>query len=668
VNAQEADNQTSSSQRVVGIGIDFGTSKSAVAIARSLCGKEVEILKVRKKEETSNQGAVDADLMFFPSLVQLEMRDKQRLLFTLQEQIGPPRPPEGDSNAFVTMNFKLRIGEDWQDKEGLALERVLSGFMAPQPRPEELAGCVMYRLRAAIKHGCDNDVAAHGCVLSIPSGWKYKQRRATVYAARMAGFQDIELIEEPVASLIGLYERLLEGLYLVIDYGAGTCDVALIEKGQDDRYFVIDSGSDNKLGGGNIDRELLEWAISGSPYKLDHERSTMLGGELEPDDSFKYYDALWHIEKWKVENNELFLRGKKKSTGLFIRGLQDLQTSISKEDFEKKVKDSVDKRLEKLLRSVLNNHKGRLLEVRRIVLTGGSSRIIGFKDMVVDHFAKVSGMGRESVEVLVLEAKDPQWTVVRGAALASYGLATRKPIFAIPLRNNVELEIRDKAGKELRLLSGYQEIRRHSTPEAKKLPCQGKVVVQAQDDTPYIHINVYKGTKKRKRPPVDRLTIAPIRGHSKVPASTWMQLEYQVRMDETVQIQSCLFEPELHFEIEHEAFHHTDKDGNDTNQLIQSREKYSLYVDSIKHGCQKPKTDYCFKVRRFISQVNWGKRLANCFIAFIAVLVLLRSLWFALIIAVVLAAVFPENVDLLELVLKITNVVRDTFGSGEGDQ
>lgn len=70
-------------------------------------------------------------------------------------------------------------------------------------------------------------------VISVPAKFSGAQRKATIDAAQLAGFTEVNLISEPVAAAIHYTNKNLDGetngKLLVFDFGGGTLDVSIIE-------------------------------------------------------------------------------------------------------------------------------------------------------------------------------------------------------------------------------------------------------------------------------------------------------------------------------------------------------------------------------------------------------------------------------------------------------
>src|SRR5689334_2294664 len=99
-------------------------------------------------------------------------------------------------------------------------------------------------------------------VISTPALFELPQNHATTRAGRLAGLEEVVLIQEPIASAIAAgWHAEQQGTWLVFDLGGGTLDVSLLET-KDGRLRVVDHSGDNFLGGKDIDRALCDWALA----------------------------------------------------------------------------------------------------------------------------------------------------------------------------------------------------------------------------------------------------------------------------------------------------------------------------------------------------------------------------------------------------------------------
>jgi molecular chaperone DnaK len=151
-----------------------------------------------------------------------------------------------ESNAFI--EFKRTMGSD-KSYSSSNLEKDLTS--------EELSAEVLKTLKSFVK-----DENVNSIVITVPAAFKNNQKEATREAAKLAGFDHIELLQEPVAASMayGLDSDKKDGFWLVFDFGGGTFDAALL-KVEEGIMKVIDTEGDNYLGGKNLDFAIVDEII-----------------------------------------------------------------------------------------------------------------------------------------------------------------------------------------------------------------------------------------------------------------------------------------------------------------------------------------------------------------------------------------------------------------------
>ncbi len=123
--------------------------------------------------------------------------------------------------------------------------------------PEELSAEILKKLKSFVQ-----DENINSIVITVPAKFLNPQNEATMQAAKLAGFNHIELLQEPVAAATayGLGSKSKDGFWLVFDFGGGTFDVALI-KAEEGILVVKDTDGDNRLGGKNLDEAIVDQII-----------------------------------------------------------------------------------------------------------------------------------------------------------------------------------------------------------------------------------------------------------------------------------------------------------------------------------------------------------------------------------------------------------------------
>jgi len=150
---------------------------------------------------------------------------------------------DSDSNAFI--EFKRTMGSD---------KSYSSSNLGKNSTSEELSAEVLKTLKSFVK-----DENVNSIVITVPAAFKNNQKEATREAAKLAGFNHIELLQEPVAASMayGLNSDKKDGFWLVFDFGGGTFDAALL-KVEEGIMKVIDTEGDNYLGGKNLDFAIVD--------------------------------------------------------------------------------------------------------------------------------------------------------------------------------------------------------------------------------------------------------------------------------------------------------------------------------------------------------------------------------------------------------------------------
>jgi molecular chaperone DnaK len=94
-------------------------------------------------------------------------------------------------------------------------------------------------------------------VVTVPSAFRDRAREETIIGMLQAGFTEVRLIEEPVATAIAYLHRANLRYAAVYDFGGGTFDFAVMDCSSFP-FRVLGHGGDPYLGGDDIDLALAE--------------------------------------------------------------------------------------------------------------------------------------------------------------------------------------------------------------------------------------------------------------------------------------------------------------------------------------------------------------------------------------------------------------------------
>jgi len=296
-----------------------------------------------------------------------------------------------ESNAFI--EFKRTMGTD---------KKYPSSNLEKDLTSEELSAEVLKTLKSFVK-----DENVNSIVITVPAAFKNNQKEATREAAKLAGFNHIELLQEPVAASMayGLDSNKKDGFWLVFDFGGGTFDAALL-KVEEGIMKVIDTEGDNYLGGKNLDFAIVDEII------LPYIQENFVIDSILADDTKK--QILRNAMKFYAEETKIKLSFNDTHNILSdlgdIPGEDDegeefeLDITVTQNDIAKAVSPVFQKAIDVSL-SLLerNNLKGSSLD--SLILVGGPTFSPVLRKMLEEQICKPD------------TSADPMTVVSKGAAL-----------------------------------------------------------------------------------------------------------------------------------------------------------------------------------------------------------------------------------------------------------
>lgn len=298
---------------------------------------------------------------------------------------------KGASNAYV--EFKRTMGTD---------TLYHSSFMERAYSSEELSAEVLKTLKSFVT---DENVSS--VVITVPAKFTVGQKTATMEAAKLAGFNKCELLQEPIAAAMayGLTSDTKDGIWMVFDFGGGTFDAALL-KVEDGIMQVFDTEGDNYLGGKNLDYAIVDNIII--PYlqeNYDIEETL-----ADPDKKEVLRDAM----KTFAEDAKNQLSFKDKEDILSNLGdlgedesgeEMELDLTITQDDLYDVMRPYFQKAVD-ICKELIRRNNLTSQQISKIILVGGPT-----------HSPLIRQMLKEQISPSVDTSIDPMTAVATGAAL-----------------------------------------------------------------------------------------------------------------------------------------------------------------------------------------------------------------------------------------------------------
>lgn len=215
-------------------GIDLGTTNSAIS---KITKGKVKIMKSDVQKDT------------IPSCISINKKKMIGVGDRAYNQLKSDRlnalkaKKSGDQNGFI--EFKRTMGSDM---------KYPSSFMSKDYSSEEFSAEILKKLKSFV-----TDEEFQSIVVTVPAMFNDNQKAATVDAAKLAGFTQVELLQEPIAAALayGMDSDVKDAIIVVFDFGGGTFDVALM-KVEDGFFQVKDTDGDNWLGGKSLDNAIVQ--------------------------------------------------------------------------------------------------------------------------------------------------------------------------------------------------------------------------------------------------------------------------------------------------------------------------------------------------------------------------------------------------------------------------
>jgi molecular chaperone DnaK len=354
----------------INFGIDLGTTNSAIAKYEN--GKVILF-----KNPVGFKDTIPSVVSFRKGRIQIGDKAREHML-------------TNSENVFSSFKRKMGSDESYFVKD---IEKTIS--------PLELSAMVLKELINFTQ--AENPKSA---VITIPASFDTIQTNATKKAGYEAGFEEVVLLQEPIAACLAYSnsqnsEVTSEKKWLVYDFGGGTFDIALVKI--DERELkVIDHKGNNFLGGVDLDTLFVEKILCPKIEAQSQEKNlwnSMISGENA---TYKklYFELLFKAEEAK---KELSL---KDNTTIEI-DFEDLDIAldldISKSEFEQILQPKFEESFQ-LTQKLLAENSLRFSEIERIILVGGTTYIPYIRQEL-----------HTRSQILVDSTIDPTTAVVLGA-------------------------------------------------------------------------------------------------------------------------------------------------------------------------------------------------------------------------------------------------------------
>ena len=209
------------------IGIDLGTTNSCVSVME---GGEAVVIPNAEGNRTT------------PSIVAFS-KDGERMVGQVAKRQAITNPDR------TVISIKREMGSNYKvNIDGKAYT------------PQEISAMILQKLKADAEAYLGGPVSE--AVITVPAYFTDAQRQATKDAGRIAGLDVKRIINEPTAAALAYgVDKESDQKIMVYDLGGGTFDVSILEIG-DGVIEVLATAGNNRLGGDDFDKCVMDWMVS----------------------------------------------------------------------------------------------------------------------------------------------------------------------------------------------------------------------------------------------------------------------------------------------------------------------------------------------------------------------------------------------------------------------
>ena len=342
------------------IGIDLGTTNICVSVIEG--GEPVVIPNAEGARTT-------------PSVVAFS-KDGERMVGNVAKRQAITNPDRTISS------IKRHMGSDYKvDIDGKAYT------------PQEISAIILQKLKSDAESYLGEKVTE--AVITVPAYFTDSQRQATKDAGKIAGLDVKRIINEPTAAALAFgIDKEDDQKVMVYDLGGGTFDVSIIEMG-DGVQEVLATAGNNRLGGDDFDKKVMDWIVS--------EFKKTNGIDLSGDKM-----AMQRVKE-AAEKAKIDLSGMTTAqiSLPFITqdatGPKHLDLTLTRAQFNQMTADLVEKTMGPV-RQAMSDSGLSMNEIDKILLVGGSTRIPAVQEAIEKFSGKKPFKGINPDECVAMGA------------------------------------------------------------------------------------------------------------------------------------------------------------------------------------------------------------------------------------------------------------------------
>ncbi|KAJ5133466.1 hypothetical protein N7526_004831 [Penicillium atrosanguineum] len=374
------------------IGIDLGTTNSAVAVMEGKAPKIIENAEGARTTPSVVGFAQDGERLVGIAAKRQAVVNPENTLFATKRLIGRKFTDIEVQRDIKEVPYKIvqhSNGDAWVEARGQKYS------------PSQIGGFVLNKMKETAEAYMSKPVK--NAVVTVPAYFNDSQRQATKDAGQIAGLNVLRVVNEPTAAALAYgMEKENDRVVAVYDLGGGTFDISVLEI-QKGVFEVKSTNGDTHLGGEDFDIHLVRFIVE----QFKKESGVDLAG-----DRMAIQRVREAAEKAKIElSSSLQTEISLPFISAGPSGALHINQKMTRAQLESLV-DPLISRTTEPVRKALKDANLQSSDIQDIILVGGMTRMPKVTESVKSMFGRDPAKSVNPDEAVAIGA------AIQGAVLA----------------------------------------------------------------------------------------------------------------------------------------------------------------------------------------------------------------------------------------------------------
>ncbi len=366
------------------IGIDLGTTNSAVAIIEAGQPKVIENLEGNRTTPSVVSVNKNGERAVGQIAKRQAVTNPENTIYGVKRFMGHSFTDKEVQNDIPRVAYKIKASENGG---------VFITLGGKDSRPEEISAMILQKIKTDVEAKLGETITQ--AVITVPAYFNDTQRQATIDAGKIAGLEVMRIIPEPTAAALAYgFNSVKNEKIAVYDFGGGTFDISILEVG-DGVVEVKSVDGDSHLGGRDIDQKFVEYIAAEfkKDQGIDVSKDALALQRLDEAAEKAKHELSTQME---TEINLPFI-----TSG--VDGPKHLVVKVTRAKLEEITKEFVDRSIEITKRAIAAS-PFKKEEINEIIMVGGQTRMPMIVEAVKELFGKEPNRSINPDEVVALGA------------------------------------------------------------------------------------------------------------------------------------------------------------------------------------------------------------------------------------------------------------------------